>query len=93
MLVVLKVGGFWDHLASVVKIRAATFQRLSGKFVDIFSLMVLQKSCEITRRKLANEGFTQIGELFKFCSEARYATDRMFQESNRPTKNISENKR
>lgn len=36
MLVIFKVGGLWDHLESIFKINAVTFQKLIEEFVDVY---------------------------------------------------------
>lgn len=55
MLVVLEVGGSWESLDSLFKIRAATFQRLISKFVPIFYEWGLKQGERLSMKFLASK--------------------------------------
>lgn len=89
-LTVLKNGGSWDFLAAIFKLKAPTFQRMITRFVYcagpiIYDMYVKDHARTYTMEKLREDNVS-----FSNYPEARYATDVIFQQSNRPSGTLSE---
>lgn len=92
MLVVFKVGGAWDTLATMFKINTATFQRLILKFVATFHEWSYEHLVKNQTHRFNMDYMRENKIGFKHFPEAKYATDVIFQHSNRPCGNVKENR-
>ncbi|DAZ98743.1 TPA: hypothetical protein N0F65_003799 [Lagenidium giganteum] len=90
VVVVLKVGGTWDALAAMFKMKGPTFEKMIMKFMVIlepivYELCVAKPASELTMKKQHLSG-----QSFRNFPEAYYATDLKSQQCNRPSGNMHE---
>lgn len=91
-LTVYKNGGAWDFLSAIFKIQTTTFQRMIWKYVETvgpeaYRSLVECKDDYFTMNRLRRKQCQ-----FNHFGEARYATDVIFQQSNRPMGRMQETK-
>lgn len=92
MLVVIKVDGNRNILSSLIKTSSANFQRLIFKFFKIYHEWCYGFYIKGQIQKFTIENLHEEKVLFKTFSKARYATDVIFQMSNRSCGNMREKK-
>ena len=88
----LKTGGHWDYMASMFRITGSVFQRLIKKFFFLISEELYEGMVVGQRSKQTMNHFAATNKLFKNHPHALYATDIMFQHTNRPSGNHQESK-
>lgn len=92
MLIVLKHGQQWDSTARLFGIRCCTFERLVTNYMKLISAHLYTNFAQCVEEKWTMSRCRTDSITIKNFEYARYATDVTFQQSNRPSGNISEGK-
>ena len=92
-LTVLKHGQQWNFTARLFSIKCSTFERLITGFLRMISETLFNLCVARVEEKWTMAKCRQEERAFSNFHYARYAVDVTFQQSNRPSGNISEGKR
>ena len=92
VLCVLKAATNWDLMGEIFEKKGPTLQRLFTRAVDVLSPHLLKEYLIHYRNNLTMKKLIKQNLQFKNFPYALYATDVIFQQSNRPSGNLMEGK-
>ena len=93
MLAVLKFGTNWDLMAATFKLTSSSFERLVTRFMDVIWEYMYEKFCLKNCKQYDMAVLIQDGTVFSAVPCAKYATDVIFQQANRPSGTMQEGKK
>lgn len=88
----MKAAANWDLMAEIFEKKAPTLQRLFTRGIDIVVVALYDTYVSSACNKSNMENYIKKNITFKNFPYALYATDVIFQQSNRPTGNMMEGK-
>lgn len=88
MFVVFRIGGSWNYIASIFRIKVVTFQRVFWNYIEIYQKLSYKTMIETRKENCRLKNFQESENKFKFWQKAKYATNVMFHQCNRPVESF-----